>query len=124
VFLPGARFREVAVAVLYVSIGSTVAELPSDGRTACGGPGRFFFDDAFVLVTVVVFDHGSIGMIQAGMPLYLPGLLLVISGRFGIDAYPHTIELAARFSCFRGLRIALDQRTQLLRTRFALLGLQ
>jgi hypothetical protein len=76
VFLPGARFREVAVAVLYVSISSTVAELPSDGWMACSGPGKFFFDDAFVLVTIVVFDHGSIGMIQAAMPLYPPGFAI------------------------------------------------
>jgi hypothetical protein len=41
--------------------------------------------------------------------LYSRALLLVIRGRFGIDAYTHAIELAARLSRFGGLRIALDQ---------------
>jgi hypothetical protein len=37
---------------------------------ARGGPGRLFFDDAFVLVTVVIFDHGWIVMTRAVAPLY------------------------------------------------------
>jgi hypothetical protein len=60
-FLPGAGLGEVAVVVLYIRIRSTVAELASNGWTACGDPGGFFFDDAFALVTVMAFGHGSIG---------------------------------------------------------------
>jgi hypothetical protein len=70
VFLSGARLREVAVIVLYIRIGGAVAELACNGWVARGGAGRLFFDDAFVLVTVVVFDHGWIGMTRAVGPLY------------------------------------------------------
>lgn len=65
VFLSGARLREVAVVILYIRIGGTVAQLASNGWVGRGGPGRLFFDDTFVLVTVVVFDHGWIGMTGA-----------------------------------------------------------
>jgi hypothetical protein len=58
VFLFGARPREVAVVVLYIRIGGAVAELASNGWVARCGLGRLFFDDAFVLVTVLVLDHG------------------------------------------------------------------
>jgi hypothetical protein len=65
VFLSGARLREVAVVILYIRIGGAVAQLATIGWVARGGPGRFFLDDAFMLVTVVVFAHGWIGMTRA-----------------------------------------------------------
>jgi hypothetical protein len=71
VFLSGARLREVAVVLFYLGIGSSVAELPSDGWTAPVGPGGFFLDNTFVFVTVAGFDHGLIGMIRVGSPLYV-----------------------------------------------------
>jgi hypothetical protein len=61
VFPPGARPREVAVIVFYICVGSAVAKLTSNGGTARGGPGGFFFDDAFAPVTIVFFGHDSIG---------------------------------------------------------------
>lgn len=109
VFLPGARLREVAVVIFYIPIGGTVAELAGNGWTARGGPGRLFFDDTFVLVTVVAFDHRWSGMTRADAPLYDTSPLLPVSGRFGVDTNAHAIELAARFRGFRGLRVTLNE---------------
>lgn len=78
-FLSGARLRKVAVVLFYFNICSSVAELASDGWTARGGPGGFFFDDTFVFVTIAGFDHVPIGMKRVGVPLYL--LQLVIADR-------------------------------------------
>ena len=61
VFPSRARSREVAVVVFYLCIGGTVAELAVDGWMACSGSGRLFFDDTFVFVTVVMFDHCPMG---------------------------------------------------------------
>jgi hypothetical protein len=62
VFPPAAGFREVAVVIFYVRIGSTVAELAGVGWMAGCGPGRLFLDDTFVLVAILVFGHRSIEM--------------------------------------------------------------
>ena len=61
-FPPAAGFREVAVVIFNVCIGSTMAELAGDGWMAGCGPGRLFFDDTFVLVAILMFGHCSIGM--------------------------------------------------------------
>ena len=63
-FSPAAGLREVAVVIFHVCIGSPVAELAGEGWMAGCGPGRFFFDDAFVLVAILMFGHCSIGMMS------------------------------------------------------------
>jgi hypothetical protein len=62
VFPPASGFREVAVVILHVYIGSTVAELAGERWMAGCGPGRLFFDNTFVLVAILMFGHCSIGM--------------------------------------------------------------
>ena len=110
-FLSCARFREVAVVVFYLCVRGTVAELAVDGWMACSGPGRLFFDDTFVFVAVVMFDHCPIGMMRVCVLLYVRRLLLPVRGGFGIDAYAHAVQLAACLSRFGGLRITLYQGT-------------
>jgi hypothetical protein len=62
VFFSAAGLREVTVVIFHFCIGSTVAELAGEGWMAGCGPGGLFFDDTFVLVTILIFGHCSIGM--------------------------------------------------------------
>jgi hypothetical protein len=87
-FFSSARLGEVGVVVFYICVGSTVAELASDGWPAGGGAGRFFFDDTLVFVTIMMFCHCSVGMA-------CPGRAVVFAGVFTGAVYRQVMRSVA-----------------------------